>query len=162
MSISRSRQQIFLLLSSIVTPRRHWQCSTGWTWTPRSHPRRRRRKSSGSRRTTSREGACVFRVGERLIFKYVNLYGTRGCRCVRIFAWIFRLHISFIAPNRLSWWQKTKPKIWSMFDEPYSSSAAKVRKVFLKNRFCHVPLDYTTTFAWKKGGFRVCVSPRSA
>jgi len=22
----------------------------------------------------------------------------------------------------LSWWQKTKPKIWSMFDEPYSSS----------------------------------------
>ena len=27
---------------------------------------------------------------------------------------------------RLSWWQKTKPKIWSMFDEPYSSSAAKV------------------------------------
>ncbi len=28
--------------------------------------------------------------------------------------------------GRLSWWQKTKPKIWSMFDEPYSSSAAKV------------------------------------
>ena len=26
----------------------------------------------------------------------------------------------------LSWWQKTKPKIWSMFDEPYSSSTAKV------------------------------------
>ena len=25
-----------------------------------------------------------------------------------------------------SWWQKTKPKIWSIFDEPYSSSAAKV------------------------------------
>ena len=35
----------------------------------------------------------------------------------------------------LSWWQKTKPKIWSMFDEPYSSSAAKVRLEthFLKN-----------------------------
>ncbi len=30
--------------------------------------------------------------------------------------------------GRLSWWQKTKPKIWSMFDEPYSSSAAKVRR----------------------------------
>lgn len=29
--------------------------------------------------------------------------------------------------GNLSWWQKTKPKIWSMFDEPYSSSAAKVR-----------------------------------
>ena len=28
----------------------------------------------------------------------------------------------------LSWWQKTKPKIWSMFDEPYSSSTAKVKK----------------------------------
>ena len=27
----------------------------------------------------------------------------------------------------LSWWQKTKPKIWSIFDEPYSSTAAKVR-----------------------------------
>jgi len=26
----------------------------------------------------------------------------------------------------LSWWQKTKPKIWSIFDEPYSSTAAKV------------------------------------
>ena len=29
--------------------------------------------------------------------------------------------------GELSWWQKTKPKIWSIFDEPYSSSAAKVR-----------------------------------
>ena len=28
--------------------------------------------------------------------------------------------------GELSWWQKTKPKIWSIFDEPYSSSAAKV------------------------------------
>ena len=27
----------------------------------------------------------------------------------------------------LSWRQKTKPKIWSIFDEPYSSTAAKVR-----------------------------------
>ncbi|XP_018323792.1 potassium voltage-gated channel protein Shaw-like isoform X4 [Agrilus planipennis] len=26
----------------------------------------------------------------------------------------------------LSWWQLTKPKIWSLFDEPYSSTAAKV------------------------------------
>ncbi|EEB16873.1 hypothetical protein Phum_PHUM442460 [Pediculus humanus corporis] len=29
--------------------------------------------------------------------------------------------------GRLSWWQKLKPKIWSLFDEPYSSNAAKVR-----------------------------------
>lgn len=28
--------------------------------------------------------------------------------------------------GRLNWWQRTKPKIWSLFDEPYSSNAAKV------------------------------------
>lgn len=28
----------------------------------------------------------------------------------------------------LSWWQTMKPKIWSLFDEPYSSTAAKVIK----------------------------------
>ena len=28
--------------------------------------------------------------------------------------------------NRVSWWQKTKPQIWLMFDEPYSSLAAKL------------------------------------
>ncbi|XP_063889604.1 potassium voltage-gated channel protein Shaw-like isoform X1 [Scylla paramamosain] len=28
--------------------------------------------------------------------------------------------------GNLSWWQKTKPKLWSLFDEPYSSQAAKV------------------------------------
>ena len=33
----------------------------------------------------------------------------------------------------LSWWQKTKPKIWSMFDEPYSSSAAKLKYKRLQN-----------------------------
>ena len=32
--------------------------------------------------------------------------------------------------GNLSWWQKTKPKIWSMFDEPYSSSAAKVSSFY--------------------------------
>jgi potassium voltage-gated channel Shaw-related subfamily C protein len=26
----------------------------------------------------------------------------------------------------LSWWQRMKPKLWSLMDEPYSSSAAKV------------------------------------
>ena len=29
----------------------------------------------------------------------------------------------------VSWWQRTKPRIWSMFDEPYSSNAAKVSHV---------------------------------
>ena len=28
--------------------------------------------------------------------------------------------------NSVSWWQRTKPKIWLMFDEPYSSVAAKL------------------------------------
>ena len=30
--------------------------------------------------------------------------------------------------GNISWWQKTKPKIWSTFDEPYSSSLAKVER----------------------------------
>lgn len=28
--------------------------------------------------------------------------------------------------NRLSKWQRLKPKMWSFFDEPYSSTGAKV------------------------------------
>lgn len=28
----------------------------------------------------------------------------------------------------LTWWQKLKPKIWALFDEPYSSSSAKVNQ----------------------------------
>ncbi|XP_046647593.1 potassium voltage-gated channel protein Shaw-like [Daphnia pulicaria] len=28
--------------------------------------------------------------------------------------------------GRLNWWQRTKPKIWSLFDEPYSSNSAKI------------------------------------
>lgn len=27
----------------------------------------------------------------------------------------------------VSWWQHLKPQMWSLFDEPYSSNAAKVR-----------------------------------
>jgi hypothetical protein len=30
--------------------------------------------------------------------------------------------------GNLSWWQRTKPSIWSLFDEPYSSTSAKVFK----------------------------------
>ena len=29
----------------------------------------------------------------------------------------------------VSWWQHTKPRIWSAFDEPYSSNFAKVNKL---------------------------------
>jgi potassium voltage-gated channel Shaw-related subfamily C protein len=28
--------------------------------------------------------------------------------------------------GRLSWWQQKKPYLWALFDEPYSSNAAKV------------------------------------
>lgn len=38
----------------------------------------------------------------------------------------------------LSWWQKLKPKMWSLFDEPYSSNTAKVSHkniLFIKNEF---------------------------
>uniref|UniRef100_A0A914H0L6 BTB domain-containing protein n=1 Tax=Globodera rostochiensis TaxID=31243 RepID=A0A914H0L6_GLORO len=28
--------------------------------------------------------------------------------------------------GRLNWWMRTKPRIWALFDEPYSSTAAKV------------------------------------
>lgn len=28
--------------------------------------------------------------------------------------------------GKVSWWQQMKPQIWSLFDEPYSSNAAKV------------------------------------
>ncbi len=26
----------------------------------------------------------------------------------------------------LNWWQRIKPKLWSLFDDPYSSSSARV------------------------------------
>ena len=29
----------------------------------------------------------------------------------------------------VSWWQHTKPRIWSAFDEPYSSNFAKVNQL---------------------------------
>jgi len=28
-----------------------------------------------------------------------------------------------------NWWQRVKPKIWALFDEPYSSTTAKVRRL---------------------------------
>jgi hypothetical protein len=45
----------------------------------------------------------------------------------------------------LSWWQKTKPKIWSMFDEPYSSSTAKVQLYLSIYKSCHPGLP---VFSW--------------
>ena len=28
--------------------------------------------------------------------------------------------------GKVGWWKSTKPKVWAMFDEPYSSLSAKV------------------------------------
>ena len=36
----------------------------------------------------------------------------------------------------VSWWQNMKPQIWSLFDEPYSSTSAKVSKAAVKG-FLH-------------------------
>lgn len=30
------------------------------------------------------------------------------------------------AKGKVNWWQHLKPKLWALFDEPYSSYAAKV------------------------------------
>lgn len=30
------------------------------------------------------------------------------------------------AKGKVNWWQRLKPKLWSLMDEPYSSNAAKV------------------------------------
>ena len=38
----------------------------------------------------------------------------------------FGFEDDYVSGN-VSWWQKMKPKIWSLFDEPYSSTAAKVQ-----------------------------------
>lgn len=32
--------------------------------------------------------------------------------------------------GELSCWQRTKPKIWALFDEPSSSTGAKVKRIF--------------------------------
>lgn len=34
----------------------------------------------------------------------------------------------------LTWWQKLKPQMWSLFDEPYSSVSAKVRLKFIRGK----------------------------
>jgi potassium voltage-gated channel Shaw-related subfamily C member 1 len=35
------------------------------------------------------------------------------------------------AKGKVNWWQRLKPKLWSLMDEPYSSNAAKVKiKIF--------------------------------
>ena len=39
---------------------------------------------------------------------------------------LVRTIIQRYSAGSISWWMRVKPKIWSTFDEPYSSSHAKV------------------------------------
>ena len=45
------------------------------------------------------------------------------------------------ANNRLSKWQHLKPKMWSFFDEPYSSTGAKVCISKIVRRECLIGLS---------------------
>lgn len=42
----------------------------------------------------------------------------------------FGFEDDYVSGN-VSWWQKMKPKIWSLFDEPYSSTSAKVSLILI-------------------------------
>ena len=59
--------------------------------------------------------------------------------------------------GNLSWWQKTKPKIWSMFDEPYSSSAAKVGSFYKVCFWCLLLHNYHSQYIILVPKFRIQV-----
>ena len=92
---------------STGTPRRPSRCSTGWTWTRTSPPRRRPPRSTLSPNFSSVEKShiCVLQppLGR---FGFEDEYYE----------------------GSVTWWQHTKPRIWSAFDEPYSSNFAKVSR----------------------------------
>ena len=46
----------------------------------------------------------------------------------------------------LSWWQEVKPRIWSLFDEPYSSNAAKVNRMQLITYFVFIEFGFLFHF----------------
>ena len=54
-------------------------------------------------------------------FGYEDDYYSGG------FAGTIRSCICCTTSGTVSWWMRLKPKIWSIFDEPYSSSTAKVK-----------------------------------
>lgn len=41
----------------------------------------------------------------------------------------------------VSWWQQIKPQMWSLFDEPYSSNAAKVIEIYMHRNIQNVGLN---------------------
>ena len=51
----------------------------------------------------------------------IETEGTTEEEVARKFGW----EEDYLA-NELSMWQRVKPKIWSLFDEPHSSTLAKV------------------------------------
>lgn len=50
--------------------------------------------------------------------------------------------------NRLSKWQRLKPKMWSFFDEPYSSTGAKVSKLIVLKRYDIILLIVLNFVRW--------------
>lgn len=46
----------------------------------------------------------------------------------------------------VSWWQNMKPQIWSLFDEPYSSNAAKVSGIGHKEEVTFYSLIFKLKF----------------
>lgn len=55
----------------------------------------------------------------------------------------------------LTRWQKLKPKIWALFDEPYSSSSAKVPPVNVQHRNVNIHFFTNTSnsLAWLRSLF---------
>jgi len=48
-----------------------------------------------------------------------------------------------LGSGQLTCWQRVKPRIWALFDEPYSSTAAKVSghywsSVVISGQFAHI------------------------
>lgn len=56
----------------------------------------------------------------------------------------------------LTRWQKLKPKIWALFDEPYSSSSAKVPPVNVQHRNVNIHF-FTNSSNSLACGFEACL-----
>lgn len=58
----------------------------------------------------------------------------------------------------LTRWQKLKPKIWALFDEPYSSSSAKVPPVNVQHRNVNINFFTNSTNSLCMASKLVCYS----
>lgn len=50
--------------------------------------------------------------------------------------------------GKVSWWQHIKPQIWSLFDEPYSSNAAKVCPCFFNENPFKIKIFWCFSDNW--------------